>query len=157
MRGFRHSRVALPSGAIAGPFIGDNYAWHIAAALEQFAEGARGGVLVTLGGHQDIENVALLIHCSPQVTGRATDFEEDLIEMPLVAGLRPAAPQVVGLDLAECAAPLTNSFAGHMDPAGGEKLFDSTVTEGETKIEPDSVRDDHGGITVALVQRRIRG
>jgi hypothetical protein len=44
-----------------------------------------------------------------------------------------------------------------MDPAGGEKLFDSTVTEGETKIEPDSVRDDHGGITVALVQRRIRG
>jgi hypothetical protein len=77
--------------------------------------------------------------------------------MPLITRLRLPPPQLIGVGLAEFQAPLANSFVGHPDPAGDEQLLDIAVTEGETEIEPDGVRDDLGGITVALVQSRIRG
>ena len=75
-----HSRQDLAlGGAIAGPLVGDDNPWNIAAALKQFAEEALGRSLVTLGGYKDIENIAVLIHGPPEVMGLAIDFEENLV------------------------------------------------------------------------------
>jgi hypothetical protein len=55
-----------------------DHARDIAVALEQFAEKALGGLLVTLGGHQNIQHVAKLAHCSPQILDLTIDLQENL-------------------------------------------------------------------------------
>ena len=81
----------------------------------------------------------MLVHRAPQVTDLAIDFEEDLIQMPLIAGLWATAFELVSVDLAELAAPLPNRCVGHEDAARGKEFFDITVAEGETEVEPDGV------------------
>src|SRR5215211_1227142 len=94
----------------------------------------------------------MLVHCSTEVTDRAVDFEKDLIQMPLIPGLRPPATQLVGVGLAEFAAPLTDRLVGHMDPAGGQEFFDIAIAEREAEVEPDGMGNDFGGEAVAFVR-----
>jgi hypothetical protein len=37
---------------------------------------------------QDVQYVAILIHCAPKVTETSVDLEEHFVEMPYVAGTR---------------------------------------------------------------------
>ncbi len=41
--------------------------------------------------HQNIEDVAILVHGLPQILDVAIDLDEYFIEMPLVTGLKAAA------------------------------------------------------------------
>lgn len=54
------------------------------------------GLRVPAGLHEDVQDLAVLVHGPPQVLPLTMDLDEDLIEMPLIPGLRPAPPQAVG-------------------------------------------------------------
>jgi hypothetical protein len=59
--------------------------------LSSLLKEAFGGLLITLGGDQNIEDGAMLVHSAPQVTDFALDFKEDFVEVPFVFRLRPTS------------------------------------------------------------------
>ena len=75
-------------------------------ALEELAEELLRGVLVPTPLHEDVEHIAVLVHRPPQVMAFTVDRHEHLVQVPFIA--RPGAPatQLVGILLAELAAPL---------------------------------------------------
>ena len=81
----RRHRLA-PSDLVAAQFVGHQHPRHLLQALEQLPEKPLGRGPVSLGLHQDVEHLAVLVDRAPQVMGGAVDLDEHLIEMPLVAG-----------------------------------------------------------------------
>jgi hypothetical protein len=57
--------------------------------------------------HQDIEDVIVLSHGSPQVMAFAVDGQKHLVERPCVPGPRPSTPQLVGVILTARETPLS--------------------------------------------------
>ncbi len=77
------------------------------------------GTLALMVG-QNIQDVAIWVHGSPQILDVAIDLDQDFIEMPLVTGLRTAAASVVSKGLAKLEASVANSLAfalGHTNDA----------------------------------------
>jgi hypothetical protein len=79
----------------------------------------------------------------------AVDFEKDLIKMPLVAGACTSPAQLVGILLPKGSAPLTEGLIGQHDSALSQQLFDITIAERESIVEPDRVADDLGRKSIA--------
>jgi hypothetical protein len=91
---------------------------------------------------QDIEHIAVLIDCRPQVVGLAVDREKHLIEVPLVAWLRSTATQLSGKRLPGLAAPLPHRLVRrHYSPLVQE-LLDITVAKRDAMLKSDGVRED---------------
>ena len=63
-----------------------------------------------------------------------SNFEHDLIEMPLVADPGKAATDVVGEMLTELARLLSDGFVGDNDAAGRQQLLNHAKPERETEI-----------------------
>src|SRR2546430_17199508 len=72
-------------------------------------------------------------------------------QVPRVAGLGPSMPELIGIPLAELAAPLSNRFVSHRDTAGEEELFHVAIAEAKPEIEPDCVADDFDRKAVILI------
>jgi len=62
-------------GGVAGQFVGNDHSWDVLQAYAQLAEEFLGCVLVAPTLYQDIQDVAVLIHSSPQIGGFAVDFQ----------------------------------------------------------------------------------
>ena len=120
-------------------------------ALEQLAEELLRRVLVPAALHQDIEDIAVLIHRPPQVMAFTIDGEEHLIQMPLVA--RPGRRRRSSLAYAwpNFRHHLADGFVGDDDPTGEQQLFDISIAEAEAEIEPDAVADDLGREAMVLI------
>ncbi len=92
--------------------------------------------------HEDIQYVAILINGSPEVMLLASNRENHLIQIPLVATTRAATAQFIGIGLTKCEAPLPHRFIGHDDPALGQKFLNIAKTEREAEIQPHRVADN---------------
>jgi hypothetical protein len=101
--------------------------------------------------HQDVQDLAVLIHRPPEVMARAMDGEKDLIEMPFVTGLRRPIAELVGILLAECATPFPNRFVRDDDATSEQQLFDIPVAEIEPIVQPAPRADDLGGKAVVFI------
>ena len=87
-----HTGQDLPLGsAIAGELVRDDHPWDIRAAREQLAEELLRCSFVAPALNQDIEHVPVLIHRAPEILLRATDLEENFVEVPLVPRLGTSA------------------------------------------------------------------
>jgi len=86
----------------------------------------------------------------------ALDPDEDLVQMPFVAGLRPAAAQTVGEALAELLAPPPYRLIGDHDAPLSQEQLDIPEAEAERMIQPHCVADDLRGEAVAVVRVRWR-
>ena len=73
-----------------------------------------------------------------------SNFEHDLIQMPLVADPGKAATDLVGERLTELARPLSDGFVADDNAAGRQQLLDHAQPERETEIQPDGMADDLG-------------
>jgi hypothetical protein len=97
-----HPRQRLTfGGTVAFQLIRDEHAWHIPQALEPLAKELRGGLRVPPALHQEVEDVGIRIHGSPQVMTLALAGQTHLIERPRVAEPWPSAPAPLGLLLPE--------------------------------------------------------
>jgi hypothetical protein len=74
---------AAMGGPVAAEAIGDDAARHSAAAPQQCAKEPRRGVAIPAGLEQDVDDVPVLIHCTPQIVAPAVDGYEQLVEMPM--------------------------------------------------------------------------
>jgi hypothetical protein len=138
-----YARQNLPlCSAVALELIRDDYSGDILTAFEELAEELLRRFLVPPSLHQDIEDIAVLIHRPPEIMALAIYREEDLVQVPLVAW--PGAPvtQLVGILLAELPAPFADGLIRHDDPTDEQKFFHVSMAERKTEIQPDRVADD---------------
>ena len=88
-------------GFVAAELVGDQYARHVLAPLEQLAEELLGCSFVPPALDEDIEHIAFLVDRPPEIVGLAIDLEEHFIQVPLVTRARTSSAQLVGVGLAE--------------------------------------------------------
>ena len=82
----------------------------------------------------------------------ALNRPKDLIEMPRFPGLRPTVAELMGIRLAERAAPFANGFVRHNDPTGEQQLFDRAGAQAETNVQPDNMSDHFRRKPVACIR-----
>ena len=76
----------LPLGSgVASQLVGDEHTRGSTLLLEEFAEQALGGPLVTPALDQNIENEAVLVDGTPEPMLLSGDADDDLIKVPFVA------------------------------------------------------------------------
>ena len=85
------------------------------------------------------------------------DLEKDFIELPCVAGARPASAELGGILLAELPTPLPHGLVGHHHAACSQQLFEVTKAEVEAEVQPNCVDDDFLREAKALVEHRHGG
>ncbi len=120
--------------AVAPQLVGNDHPRHVPQALQQLAEEPLGGLFVPAALHQDVQDVAILIHGTPQIMILAVDLNEHLIEVPLISGPGTSSAQSISVCLAELEAPFSDGLIRESDAAYGQYLFNVTVAESETKI-----------------------
>ena len=76
---------------------------------------------------------------------------EYFIDVEGVAVASVFSLQAAGINGTELDAPEANCFSGYSDASLGEKIFDITMAEVESVVEPDCVADDVGWQSVTLV------
>ena len=77
---------------------------------QQPAKEPDGGKSISLRLHENVQDNALLINRSPEVVGDAVDLEEDLVQMPFVAGPGTPSSQASRKQVAELVAPAADRF-----------------------------------------------
>src|SRR5262245_38895871 len=82
------------------------------------------------------------------------NIEKDLIEMPIVTGLRPPMTELIGILLAKFMTPFPNRFVRDNDATGQQQLPDIPVAEAEAEVQPDRMADDLDRETVVLITVR---
>src|SRR5271168_2866686 len=144
----------LPLGSgIALQLVSDEHTRCAPLLLEELAEQAFGGLLVTPALDENIENEPVLVDGTPEPMFLPGDVDDDLIEVPLVATARGALTNAVGEFPAEFKAPLPDRLVRHRDAAGGQHLLDHAQAQREPKIQPHRVADDFRGVAIASVNR----
>ncbi len=88
-----------------------------------------GSFLVASALDEDVQHVALLIYCPPQVMNAPVNRGEDFIEVPPVTGAGTATAQVVGVSLTELQAPSADRLVSESDAAHAHHFFDVAVTQ----------------------------
>jgi hypothetical protein len=127
---------------------------HVPAPFEEPAEELLRSFLIAAARHQDVQDLAVLIHRPPEVVALAMDGEKDLIEMPFVTGLRRPIAELIGILLAECATPFPNRFVRDDDATSEQQLFDIPVAEIEPIVQPAPRADDLGGKAMVFIAVR---
>ena len=92
-------------GPVAGELVGHQHPRHVPQALEQSAEELLGGLGIPARLDQDVEYVAVLVDRAPQVVDFAVDPDEDLVEVPFVAGAGAPTAQLIGVGLPKLGTP----------------------------------------------------
>ncbi len=86
-----HPREDFPlRRPVAFELVGEDHAGHVGEPLEEFTEELLGSPLVAPTLHEDIEDIAVLIHGSPEIMTFAMNCQNHLIQVPFVT--RPRAP-----------------------------------------------------------------
>src|ERR687886_287547 len=129
-------------GSIRSELVGHDHSGHIAQALEQLLEEALRCLGIAPALNQDVEDLAILVHGTPEIVHLAADADEDLVQMPLVARPRSPPAQLIGEGLAELEAPATDALVGDDDAALGQDQLDITQAEAEDVVQPVGMGDD---------------
>jgi hypothetical protein len=96
--------------SIAHELIGDNHTRNVLQPIEKLAEKAFGGFLVASALHKNVQDIAVLVHGSPQIMSLATDREEDLVQVPFVSTTRATTTEFIGVRLPERASTIAERF-----------------------------------------------
>ena len=153
-----HARHDDPvRGAVAPKAIGDEAVRDTAAPLEQLAKELRGGVAISAGLEQDVDELAVLVDGPPEVLTLAADCHEEFVQMPRVADWPRPTPEPPCVGRTEGLAPVPDGLVRHCDGALGEDVFDVAEAEGEAVVEPDGVADNRWREPVAWIVRDIVG
>lgn len=92
-----------------------------------------------------------VINRTPEVVCLRVDRQEDLIQVPLRASLRPP-PKLIGRLLPEVQPPLPHRLVRHDDPAFRQQFLAITLAATKTRVQPDGVATDLWGEAMPFVQ-----
>ena len=96
--GHRPHELAV-SNPVAGQFVGHQHPRHIRRPLSSLRKNRLAALAFRRDCTKHVQDVAVLVDATPQVTGDAVDLHEDLVEVPLVAGAGAPPAQLVGVGL----------------------------------------------------------
>jgi hypothetical protein len=99
----------LPCRRIAGEFVGDHHPRRAPLPFQELAKQPLGGFRITPALNQDVEHDAVLVNGALQPVRRPGDLDDNLIEVPLVAGAWQAPPDLVREPLAKLQRSLPHS------------------------------------------------
>lgn len=85
------------------------------------------------------------IRNSNTVLPLAIDGQKHLIEIPFVAGSRPAVAEPIGIVLPEFAAPLADSLMRDLDAAFEQQFLYVAIAQAEPVVEPDPMANHFSG------------
>ena len=119
--------------------------------LQQLAKESHRGAPIPSRLDQDLEHVAVLVDCSPQVLLATVEGDEYLIEIPRVSEAPAPLPEPSRIHAAERTTPPSNRLIGDCDAPLGQEVLNISKTEVEAKVEPDRVSDDVWRESIAVV------
>lgn len=126
--------------------------WRSSLALQQLAHQALGRLGVTAALHQNLQDETVLVHGTPEPVLLATDRNDGLIEVPLVAEQTGrAAADLVGEMPPEFLSPKPDRLMRDHDPTGSQQVLDHSQAEREAEIEPHGVGNDFSGKAMAAI------
>jgi hypothetical protein len=64
----------------------------VAQHFEQFAKKSLCRLFIASALHEDVEHIAMLVHCTPQAVLFAFNGEDDLVQMPFIPTTRTPMP-----------------------------------------------------------------
>ena len=137
--------------AVTLQLVRDDDTWYVLQAFQQLAEELLRRFLISLTLYQNIQDVAILVHGSPQVMILAIDLNEHLIQVSLVTGSRTTTAQFISVCLTELERPFTDRFVSYDHPTNGHDLFNVAKAQSEAEVEPHSVADDFSREAMAAV------
>ena len=120
---------------IASEFIGNDHARMTTSRSPQHpAKETYGRESIPPWLHKDVEHNAVLINGSPEVMSNAVDLEENVVQMPLVAGSSTPSPEAIGIRFAELVAPAPDRFVANHHATCGHHLFYITKAHAEPEV-----------------------
>jgi hypothetical protein len=138
------------------PVLGDEHTRCSTLLLEELAEQAFGGLLVTPALDENIKNETVLIDGTPKPMLLPSKADDDLIEVPFVATARRSSPDAVGdsrpnlrlhCRIVSCVTDMPRAASISSTHAQAQR---------EPKTKPYRVADDLSGVAVAGVNRIAR-
>ena len=94
----------------------------------------------------------MLIDSSPQAELLTFNFDDNLIEMPLITRLWPLLTNLIGVALRRFETSPFDRFVGDRDTSIEHHFLDVTKAQREGVIQTHTVADDLGGEAVAMVR-----
>lgn len=131
--------------------VGDDGVGQVTLPLQQFPKELDRCLLVAARLQEDVEHLAFVIDCPPEVMDLAADPEENLVEMPPFRRTRTPLPDPRSKDPAEFQRLLANRLVGHVDATLCEQIFNISIAEREPEVEPNRMLDNRGREAVAGV------
>jgi hypothetical protein len=102
--------------------------------------------------YEYVNEVAVLIHGTPQIQLPALNFNEDLVDEERIAVTSVHAPQSASVRGTELVTPQPNRFTTDLDTPLCQHIFNIVVTEIESAIQPHCILDDIGRKSVAFIR-----
>ena len=153
MNGFRDH---LPAGySIATQFVSHNLPGFATVTTQQSLEEPLGRRTISASLKVYIHDIPALIGSPPQIMLLAIDLHEDFIDVECVAVALVSALQSTGVIGPKLDAPESDGLMADCDTTFGQDIFDITVAQIESVVEPDSMTDDIWRKSMANVS--IRG
>ena len=146
----------IPKGrSIGTELVRDDRARRQTALLYQLSHEFQRGLLVTLGLHEDIQDLAVLVYRAPQVTALSVHRDKHLVEVPQRVRPRPMMSKSVSDLRTELGNPAADRFVGHLDAAFSQQLLNVAKAQGKAGIEPYRRLDNLGReVAVTVADRR---
>ena len=104
--------------------------------LQQLAHQPERRPLVSALLEQHIENLAFIIHCTPEIHPCPANADHHLVQMPARRWVRPRDAKRLCNANAKFERPATDSFVTDVDTAFSQQILDIAKTHRETEIEP---------------------
>ena len=120
-------------------------------ALQHFAKESLGSSLVPAFSDQDIQHIAMLIHCSPQVELYSLNLHEEFVNMPSITQSAPLASDRAGVFRSELETPEADGLVENGDPPFSQQILDISKAQGEAVVQPHGMTDNFGRKSVASV------
>jgi hypothetical protein len=128
--------------AITTQFVSHDLPGFLTMASQQTPEEALCSSPITLCLKVHINHFAILIDCPPEVMLLAIDLYEDFVNEERVAIASVLSFQAASIDSPELDTPKADRFTADRDTAFGENVFDISMAEIESIVEPDSIGND---------------
>ena len=138
---------------VAAQIVGHEPHRFLSLTLQQSAKESPRCLRVTMGLHEDVDQVTVLIYCAPEILALTVDRHEDFVQEPRISESALSSLQLPSVVGAELPAPLPKLFVGHDDASFGQQVLNIPEAQAVSVVEPDGVADDFGRKTMPQVAR----
>ena len=136
---------------IALQFVGDHSKRFFALAVHQSAQESLRCTLVASRLQQNVDDITVLIHGTPQILLLTVHSDEEFIQIPAIAEASLSPFQFPNVIWSELLTPASNRFIRDSDASFSQQIFHITEAQTEAMIEPDGVADDFLRETMSAV------